>query len=111
MSVNVNIDDSLTCYGVHWNVDLPAAQRQFEAWGFRGISGIDKLRVLNGNPARREAIAEAKRQGAKWYMKGNYDAGVTDDSAIYRFSYTAFTGDLISGSGDWESFAGWSGHS
>ena len=107
--MNVSIDDSLTCYGVHWNQDLKDAQAQFESWGFVGIHDFTKLKVMNGNTARTEVAAEAKRQDAKYYFVGNYDWGVTNDSAIYRFSYTAYAGGLIDGSGDVEHAANWSG--
>ena len=111
-NIDVSVDDSLTCFGVHWNTSLNAARDQFEKWGFKGITNFAHFAgPLNGNDARKQVVAEAKRQGDghKYYFVGNYDWGVTRDSAIYKFNYSGYAGHLSDGSGDWEYFAGWSG--
>lgn len=92
--VNVSIDDKQTCVGVHWNTGLEAAERQFSRWGFRGISDFHKVEVLNGNEARTHVLDIARRQDVKCYWRGNYDWGVGADSAIYRFSYDEYVGDV-----------------
>ena len=113
MTINVSVDDRLTCHAVHWDVPAGQARTQFENWGFHDIQDLVVTdRPINGNTARTQVQAMAKRNpGHKWYFKGNYDWGVTADSAIFTFTYSAFTGDLINGSEDvWGNFAGWSGH-
>ena len=104
-----DIDNSNLVYSVHWNIPLNEAERQFYRWGFNGIRDFTKESVLNGNDARTDVIASAKKQNAKYYFVGNYDWGTTADSAIYRFRYTSYTGALIDGTGDAEYSAAWSG--
>lgn len=93
MTETVSIDDSLTCYGVHWNVSVYEARAQFAAWGFTCIQNFKKLEVLNGNAARTKARDIAIRKDARYFWVGDYDVGVGDDSAIYQFTYDAYTGD------------------
>ena len=98
--VDVSVDDSLTCWGVHWNIDTAHAREQFRQWGFQGIDGFRKVDVLNGNAARTHVrdLVLSKKGGNRYYWKGNYDWGVTADSAIYTFSYDIYTGeDHVSG--------------
>ena len=110
-NINVNIDDSLKCFAVHWNIDIKKAEKHFSDLGFVGIKDFKKNKVLNGNTARDEVIASAKKQEAKYFFQGSYDWGVTDDSAIYEFNYSEYTGDLIDGDNDDIKFAAnWSGH-
>lgn len=108
--VDVNVDDSLKCFAVHWSIDIKDAEKHFSDLGFVGIKDFKKNKVLNGNAARKKVVSSAKKQDAKWFFQGNYDWNVTDDSAIYEFNYSEFTGDLIDGSGDYEYAANWSGH-
>ena len=110
--IDVNVDDSLKCFGVHWDVPDNEAKKQFEDWGFVGIKNFKKNKVLNGNTARTEVIASARKQECKDYFVGSYDWGVTDDSAIYEFNYSEYTGDLINGKegSDASLSAAWSGH-
>ena len=94
MTEHVQLDTPMTCVGVHWNTGLEVAERQFSHWGFRGIADFHKEEVLNGNAAREHVLDIARRQGVKCYWRGDYDVGVGDDSAIYRFDYDAYVGDV-----------------
>ena len=93
MTEHVQLDTPMTCVGVHWNCHEATAERQFERWGFRGIAYLKKVEVLNGNEAREHALDIARRQGIKCFWRGNYDVGVENDSAIYRFDYDEYVGD------------------
>lgn len=109
--VDVNIDNNPTVVAVHWNVDLKTAKETFKNWGFNNITNFSKESILNGNAARTEAIAIAKKQNIKYYFNGSYDFGATEDSAIYKFEYSSYTGDLIDGDNDTIKYAAnWSGH-
>ena len=92
MSQHIQLDEPQTCIGVHWNVHEVTAQRQFESWGFRGIKGLHKEEVLNGNDAREHVLDIARRQDIKCFWRGDYDVGVGADSAIYRFDYDEYVG-------------------
>ena len=105
-----DLDNSNLCFGVHWNVPIKNAIEQFDKWGFNGIREFSKQSVVNGNDARNDVIASAKKQNAKYFFVGSYDWGVTDDSAVYKFRFSSYTGDLIDGGGDAEYSAAWSGH-
>ena len=106
-----DIDNSNLCFGVHWDTSKAQAEAQFRQWGFNGIHEFSKESILNGNDARNDAIANAKSQNAKYYFVGNYDWGTTADSAIYKFRYSSYTGDLIDGDNDdIKHAANWSGH-
>lgn len=94
-TVNVDVDDSRTCVGVHWNTTLAAAKAQFSEWGFRGIGDdFHKVSVLNGNDARKKVREIAGRESNVFYYSvGSVDMAVgIKDSAIYRFSYEEFVG-------------------
>ena len=93
-SVVVTQDDSQTCFGVHWNVALSDAQRQFEDWGFSGVADIEYASApINGNDARNQVKDIVKRQpDARWYYVGGFDLGRTADSRVYKFSYTDYAG-------------------
>ena len=106
--MTISIDDRPTCFGVNWNVGLTTAENQFKQWGFVNITDFKILKVLNGNTARNEVIAEAKKQDKKYFFKGSYDWGITADSAIYEFTYDIFTGDLKPGN---KYMANWDGKS
>lgn len=109
--IDVNVDDSPKCFGVHFNVPNNEAENQFKLWGFTGIKNFKKLRVLNGNTARTEVIASAVKQDAKYFFRGSYDWNIGNDAAIYLFNYDSYTGDLIDGDNDTIKFAAnWSGH-
>ena len=105
-----DVDNSNLCFGVHWNTALHIAKAQFEDWGFNGIREFSKESVVNGNDARNDVIASAKKQNAKYFFVGSYDWGATADSAVYKFRFSSYTGDLIDGTGDAEYSAAWSGH-
>ena len=95
MTTTVSIDDALTCFGVHWNTSPAQAAQQFESWGFVGLHGIEKVEVLNGNQARWAAkdAADKAGDGHTYYWVGSFDASwIAKDSALYKFSYTGFTG-------------------
>ena len=104
-----DIDNSNLCFGVHYDKPVEEAQEQFRIWGFNGIRSFTKERAMQGNDARRVVIAEAKKENAKWFFIGNYDASIGNDAAVYRFRFTSYTGDLQDGTGDWKFYAGWSG--
>lgn len=110
--IDVNVDDSLRCMAVHyWQRTDEQVRQQFSEWGFNGIKNLQREGPhLNGNAARKEVVAMAKKQDAKWYFRGNYDWSAVADAQIYSFSYSSYTGDMHDGTGDWEYFAGWSGH-
>ena len=93
--VDVTVDDRLTCYAVHWNVPVEEARKVFVEWGFRGIDGLRKIDVLNGNAARTHVrdLVLSKKGGNRYYWRGSYDWGVTADSAIYEFSYDIYDGE------------------
>lgn len=106
-----DVDNSNLCFGCHWNTTLREAIDQFQRWGFNGIHEFSKERVLNGNDARNEVIANAKAQNAKYYFNGSYDWNVGDDSAVYRFRFSSYTGELVDGdNADIRYAADWSGH-
>ena len=90
--MTVSLDDRRTCLGVHWNQSERVARKQFEQWGFHGIEGLKKDAVLNGNEARTSARDEAIRRDATYFWVGDYDWGVGQDSAIYEFTYSVYTG-------------------
>ena len=108
--MSADIDNSNLVFGVHWNVSLADAKRKFSDWGCNGIHEFTKERVMNGNEARKEVVANAKSQNAKYLFVGNYDWGTTADSAVYRFRITSWTGPLIDGTGDVKFAVNWSGH-
>ena len=89
---DVSVDDRRTVYAVHWNVDLDEARQQLSRWGFHEIDGLKKDAVLNGNEARERARSNAIDRDAMYFWVGNYDWGVGDDSAIYSFVYSVYTG-------------------
>lgn len=91
--MDVSVDDNPRVFAVHWNVPDADAFRQFEAWGFRGIKGFEKIAILNGNKARDTARANAIRQGCDYFWVGSYDVGTGTDSAIYAFEYELYDGD------------------
>ena len=93
MTEHIQVDTPQTCMGVHWNVHTQAAFDHFHSWGFRGIASLEKVEVLNGNAARTKALDVAQRQGIRCYWRGNYDVGVGNDSALYRFDYDEYVGD------------------
>ena len=93
MSEHVQIDSPMTAVAVHWNVDPEVALYQLETWGFRGVQGLTKVEVLNGNAARTKALDIAKRQGIKCFWRGDYDWGVMADSALWRFDYEEYVGE------------------
>ena len=106
-----DIDNTNVCFGVHFNVSLEDAKKQFEDWGFNGIHNFTKEKVLNGNAAREDVIANAKEQNARYYFNGSYDWNVGNDAAIYRFRFSSYTGELANGDDETiKFFAGWSGH-
>lgn len=106
-----DIDNTNVCFGVHFNVSLEDAKKQFEDWGFNGIHNFTKEKVLNGNTAREDVIANAKEQNARYYFNGSYDWNVGNDAAIYRFRFSSYTGELANGDDETiKFFAGWSGH-
>lgn len=108
-NVNVSISNDLTCVGVHWNTTIEKAIKQFEDWGFRGISNFEKVEVLNGNAARKMVVQIANRQNIRYFFVGNYDwAGdIPHDSAIYRFDYQEYVGNTTSSAKGTERFAGY----
>ena len=94
MTEHVQVDTPMTCVGVHWDVHPAAAQAHFQSWGFRGIASFTKVEVVNGNAARRKVLDIARREGIKCFWRGSYDWGVTNDSAIYRFDYEEYIGEV-----------------
>ena len=90
--MDVSLDDRRTCLGVHWRMSDEPAQAQFAQWGFEGIEGFKRVAVLNGNEARVKARDNAIARGTMYFWVGNYDWGVTADSAIYEFSFSVYTG-------------------
>lgn len=71
---------------VHYDRPLSEAKAYFESLGFRGIRGLTKDEpLINCNDARREVVAAAEAQGARWHFNGNYDANVGAACVIYRF--------------------------
>ena len=90
--MDVAVDDRRTCLGVHWNVPETEAKTQFWRWGFEGIEGFKRVAVLNGNEARVKARDNAIARGAMYFWVGNYDLGTMNDSAIYEFTYSVYTG-------------------
>ena len=108
--VNVNINDDLKCFGLHYQIDLDKAKKHFEDEGFQGISNFNLLYPIGCNDGRKKVIAIAKRQEAKWYFRGEWDYSAAG-CGIYEFSYKGFVGELQNGDEDtWGNFAGWSGH-
>ena len=107
--VNVSIEDSLTCFGVHWNVSLDDAKHFFLSNGFVGISEIQKVQVLNGNSARWAAknAADQAGEGHTYWWLGNYDWGLGKDSALYKFSYNGFHGYRVTDLKYDHRWAGW----
>ena len=98
--MNVSVDDRPECYWVEWNTDLDHARHVLEQRGFHGVSGLEKVAVLNGNTARDKARANAIARGCMYGWVGSYDWGVSQDSGLYFFSYSAYTGpdsDLFDG--------------
>ena len=98
--MDVSIDDRNECYYVLWNLGVIHAKDNLERWGFRGVSGLEKVDVLNGNEARTAARRNAIDRGCMYGWRGNYDWGVTRDSGLYFFSYDAYVGpdgDLFDG--------------
>ena len=96
MSEHVQLDSPLSCRMVHWNTTDAEAERQAQEWGFRDVKGFEKVEQMNGNAARREALAIAMRQydeGVRCFWRGDYDVGATSDSAIYEFDYGSYVGD------------------
>ena len=91
--MDVSLDDRRTCLGVHWNVPEAVAKAQFEQWGFQDVEGFKKDAVLNGNAARNMARANAIWREAMYFWVGNYDWGVSNDSAIFEFTYSVYTGE------------------
>ena len=90
--MSVSLDDRRTCLGVHWDVPPSVARRQFAKWGFHGIDGFKKNAVLNGNEARTAVRDEAIRRDATYFWVGDYDWGVGQDSAVYEFTFSLYTG-------------------
>ena len=90
--MTVSLDDRRTVLAVHWNMPLGAACRQFEDWGFVGIEGLKRDCVLNGNAARTKARDNAIARGDMYFWVGSYDWGIGNDSAIYEFTYSVYTG-------------------
>ena len=112
MTENVSIDDDPKCYAVHWwkRTDAEVIGTS-QSWGFNGITNLKREGGhINGNAARKEVVAIAKKQDCKWFFRGSYDWNVDADAQIYSFNYSSYTGDLHDGTGDWKTFAGWSGH-
>ena len=90
--MSVSLDDRRTVLGVHWNVSPMRAEQQFRDWGFQQIGWFRKDCILNGNDARTKARDNAIARGAMYFWVGDYDWGVDDDSAIYEFTYSVYTG-------------------
>ena len=90
--MDVAVDDRRVALCVHWNVPESVAKAQFEQWGFQGIEGFKKDCMLNGNAARTKARDNAIARGDMYFWVGDYDWGVSNDSAIYEFSYSVYTG-------------------
>ena len=90
--MSVSLDDRRTVLGVHWNVPESVAKAQFEQWGFQQIEGFKKDAILNGNAARRMAQTNAIYRDALYFWVGSYDWGVSNDSAIYEFTCSVYTG-------------------
>ena len=90
--MSVSLDDRRTCLGVHWRMSDEPAQAAFEHWGFQNVEGFRRDCVLNGNEARTKARDNAIARGAMYFWVGDYDWGVTADSAIYEFTYSVYTG-------------------
>ena len=108
-TVNVSVDDKLTCLGVHWNTGLEAAEKQFAEWGFRGISDFAKVAVMNGNAARthvRDTVL-SRKGSYRYYWQGSYDWGVGNDSAVYEFEYTLYAGEETVSGPDARWMANW----
>lgn len=99
MGIEVTVDKPLECCGVHWaSPYLAEAQKQFEDWGFAGITGFHKAEdAINGNTARDRVKEIARRQDIKWFYVGDHDYTVGNNAAIYRFSYEEYTGDPSGG--------------
>ena len=115
--INVSLDGDLHCFAVHWQRSLDEVKGQMEAWGFNGIKNLQtEGGHINGNKARTEVVAMAKKHDAKYYFKGNYDwnGDIPHDAQIYSFDYSSYSGDLTNGDASKDDylnyFAGWSGH-
>lgn len=114
MSETISIDDALTCFGVAWNYSTSQAEKFFSDHGFQGVKNVEKQEVLNGNAARWAAkdAADKRGEGHTYWWLGNYDWGVTADSAVYRFDYTGFTGERTTeGDQRWAGYAELDEHS
>ena len=97
--VNVSVDDQLTGFIVHWNIDPSQAWKLFECWGFVGITSVQKVEVLNGNKARWAAkdAADKAGDGHTYFWHGDYDVGLGNDSAVYKVTYTGYDGPRVTG--------------